>query len=288
MVRTHIGVMTMHRIALFLLLGTFGLGMGEKPLAKIVYTQIPVAASGQAEAVLATPLGELPPGSRLVVLDPAVDAEPVPLVTGFASAGFADVSFDGKRVLFVGKKTPGAPYHVWEVGIDGGGLRRVTPESDVNVAGRRPVYLSTTFTLDAEAPVFLLSFARNEDGGTLYTCRLDGSRQERITFSPYGATHPCLLSDGRLVICEGFPVMDPGASPQGLRSTALLTINTDGTELFAFAALHEPPAIRHSPCETPDGRIVYIEASFDNSDCGGAIVSVLANTQLALATGDRQ
>jgi hypothetical protein len=90
---------------------------------------------------------------------------------------------------------------------------------------------------------------------------MDGTRVRRITFDPYGATDPCQLSDGRLLFCGG-----PGS--------ALLTINTDGTDVFLFTAAGDPPGSRGMPCETADGWIVFVEAQGGHLDRGGALAAV--------------
>ena len=58
-------------------------------------------------------------------------------------------------------------------------------------------------TIDAKEPVYQIAYCSDAGGalgGALHTCRMDGTRVRRITFDPYGASDPCLLSDGRLLL----------------------------------------------------------------------------------------
>jgi len=216
-------------------------------------------------------------GSRIVAFDPADrdgGVSPVNLTAGFAAAGRPDLSFDAKRILFVARRQPADLLGVWEMNVDGSDPRQVTScPGDCDEA----VYLSTIYTLDADAPVYQIVFRSDVPGSkikALYTCRLDGSRTRRITFTPHDAFDPCILSDGRLLFSLGSL---PKASPDGAvtdGTTSLFTVHTDGTDVFPFAAVHEDPAFRGMPCEMPDGEVVYVESRNGSGDRGGSLVAV--------------
>ena len=76
-------------------------------------------------------------GGRLVVVNP--DGTKRTLVESFHSVCDPDVSFDGKRLLLAGKKTAQDNWNIYEIGVDGSGLRQITqgtgglPESVVSV-----------------------------------------------------------------------------------------------------------------------------------------------------------
>lgn len=245
--------------------------------APVIFTQIPVdgvptasVGSGDAGAKVG-----LPNGSRVVRFDPTrPDVDVVNMTPGFLSAGRPDISFDGKRVLFVGRKESSDPFQIWEMNTDGGGHRRIAVgPGDVSKA----IYLSTIYTLDAEKPVYQIAFCSHADDGAvkaLYTCRMDGTRVRRITFDPYGASGPFQLSDGRLLFSRHLP---RSTAPQDSGATAvtdLLTVHTDGTELFVFAAAHQSPALRSMPTETPNEWVVYVESKAGTMDRGGSLVAV--------------
>jgi hypothetical protein len=223
--------------------------------------------------------GDLPDGSRIVLLDPSTpDAGPTELTSGFSAAGRPVLSFDGRRMLFVARRAPTDSLDVWELALDGGAPRRV---AECPTSCTQATYASTIYTLDAEEPVDQIAFCVATDAGdhstdgsaALHTSRMDGSRVRQITFNPHGACDPLVLSDGRLLYASALP---PGAG----EGTALFTVNTDGTDVFVFADAHGPPAIRGMPCETDDGWVVYVESTADGPLGGGALVAVARTRSL--------
>jgi hypothetical protein len=224
------------------------------PEGRVVFTQVPVESGGLAAGAA------LPAGSRIVTFDIDHPGPVTVLTEGFDAAGRPDVSFDGERVLFVGRHSTDEPLNVWEMSTDGSHRRRITSQP---VDCLRAIYLSTIYTINDDAPADQIAFCRRDATGAdaIYTCRMDGTQVARITFDPYGATSPCQLSDGRLLYTGG-------------SSSVLMTVNTDGTDVFLFGAADQPAAYRGMPCETHDGRVVYVESPPGGDDCGGALVSV--------------
>ncbi len=258
-----------------------GLGIGGRVAAlgagPIVFTQVPVddAAPTSVSSVGVDAEIGLPAGSRIVTFDPSrPDVGVVNMTPDFFSAGRPDLSFDGKRVLFVGRENPSSPFEIWEMSTDGKELRRVaTGPGDVS----RAIYLSTIYTLDAEKPVYQIGFCAHTGdmpGGAIYTCRMDGTRVRRLTFNPYGASSPFQVSDGRLLFSRHLP----GSAALGASSPAgaadWLTVHTDGTDLSVFAAAHETPAMRSMATETPDGWVVFVESKAGAADRGGSLIAV--------------
>ena len=108
------------------------LAIGAQWPGRLIFGQIPVkAGNNQAELrPLEDGIRDLPIGSRVVAFDPTKVGESVTLLTsGFSAAGRPDLSFDGRRVLFVGKRAPTDPLNVWEMDVDGRNLRRITRQS---------------------------------------------------------------------------------------------------------------------------------------------------------------
>jgi hypothetical protein len=181
-------------------------------------------------------------------------------------------------MLFVARRDPSDPLGVWELTLDDGGPRRI---ADRPTNCTQATYASTLYTLDAAEPVEQIAFCATSDAddlsatgcAALYTSRMDGSRVRQITFNPYGAGDPLLLSDGRLLYASARP-------PEAGGGTALFTVNTDGTDVFVFADAHESPAIRGMPCETDDGRVVYVESTANGRLNGGALVAVARTRSL--------
>jgi hypothetical protein len=232
-------------------IGAAGPAVGVPPL---VVTQVPLEADG-----------DLPPGTRIVSYDPArPEREPVNLTPGFAAAGAPNVSFDGLHVLFVGQRVAGDALDVWEMDVDGGNPRRIT--DDVGDC-QEAVYLSAIYTIDDLEPTYQIAFCAG-DPPALFTCRMDGTRVSQITFNPLGATDPYPLRDGRLLF----------SAARSAGGSALFTVNTDGTDVFVFAAAHEPPAARGMACETRD-EVIYVETAGEESS-GGRLVAVSQTASL--------
>ncbi len=250
---------------------------------RLIFTQVPVRAaitSARTEADIGVGW-DLSVGSRIVAFDPNTSSNSVTALTSdFSAAGRPDPSFDGKRILFVGKYNANDPFQVWEMNVEGGDLRRIT---DGPGSVREAVYLSTLYTLNADAPSYRIAFsgyACGTPGGCLYTCRLDGTGIRQITFDPNGASDPYLLSDSRLLFSRWSGAEAAGSSQTGTGGTALLTVHIDGTGVFPFAAMHEPPAVRSMPCETLDGWVIYVESPVDSPDRGGSLVAVARSRSL--------
>jgi len=102
------------------------------------------------------------PGSRVVSLDFSKGGKTLNVLTPeFASACSPVVSFDGKRVVFVGKKGADDPWNVWEMSISGDEKRRIleTPWDCVT-----PTYLPSIYTLDNLNPRDQVVFAGAASG----------------------------------------------------------------------------------------------------------------------------
>ncbi len=204
------------------------------PESRLIVTEIPAGAEVDSEL--------LPLGSRIVVRAGADSVSRAVLTPDFSSAGRSDVSFDGKRILFVGRRKPGDPQAVWEMGIDGSSPRLVTTGPRHCISA---VYLSTIYTIDSAKPALQIAVCgrtRPGDPPDMYTCRLDGSRLRRITFAPGGAFDPLALGDGRLLFGDG--------------KSSLFTVNTDGTDVFIFAKSAGIPTMA---CETREREVVFVE-----------------------------
>ncbi len=234
-----------------------GLGVLAGPItpsvsvpARLVFTQIPRDSDGDSIV--------LPTGSRIVIYDPSHESGSLTVLTpAFASAGRSDMSFDGRRILFVGKKGADDPPSVWEIGVDGTGLRQVTTGPGHCIAA---VYLSTIYTMTSVKPEFQVAVCVRQEPGdapAVYTCRLDGTALRRITFAPNGAFDPAVLSDGRLLFSDG--------------ASSLFTVNTDGTDVFIFAESETVPAM---PFESGNREVVFVENRSASRGGGGRLIGV--------------
>ena len=243
----------------------------------LVLTQVPARGEtppARAEGLLRGEMGE---GGRIVLLPPG--GKPRVLTSGFASAADPEVSFDGKRILFSGRKTASDPWCLHEMLADGSEVRPVTcgPGS-----ARHGVHLPPMHTLTAtstEAWV-LVAFVGgrpgevNEAGAgearSLYSCRLDGSALRRLTFNLSSDTDPALLPDGRLVYASWqLPTLAHGP----LGRFELLALNVDGTDFVPYST-DEGLRVKQMPAVTTDGLLVFVEADAIEGDGAGRLASV--------------
>jgi hypothetical protein len=214
--------------------------------SSLVITQVPVGAD------LGSGPGALK-GSRLVLVSP--DGATRILTSGFAAAADPDVSFDGQRVLFAGKRSSTDPWDIFELHLETSAVRRIT--RDLGDC-RQPVYQSTLYTIDSAEPWFQITFVtdvdgeRNPDDGTpatsLYSCRLDGSEVRRLTYRPWSSSDPFLMPDGRILF----------ATRNGANRTDLFAANSDGTDVTLFSGPEGGP-VKRMPAVTDDGLVVFVE-----------------------------
>lgn len=255
-------------------LGTAGLVVAdETPRAPglpfpIVFAQIPVEA-----AMRATParFGE---EARLVVLEPGGAMRL--LTTGFQSACDPCVSFDGKRLLFAGKRAATEPWNIFEIAIDGSGLRQITREP---TDCRSPIYLAGLYEMTETEPRPQIALVRSEGSGiaeigggplrALCRCRPDGTRLERITYNLSSDLDSWVMWDGRLLYASTRPAI-PREEP--VARVPILSINIDGTDPAPFCAAAGLP-IKRMPCTTWR-QAVFVESVRPSWDGAGRLAAV--------------
>jgi hypothetical protein len=191
-------------------------------------------------------------------------------VESFHAAADPDISFDGRRLLFAGRRTSRDSWAVWEMDLHGENPRQV-----VEFTGNAysPRYLSTLYTLDSPEPWYTVLFVGSTRGGglDLYSAKLDGSGLTRLTFTLSAVADPYLMPDGRVVFSLwqwNRPPRPPGKGYQ-----ALFAINIDGTDYTTFAG-KQGRRFRRMPCLTNDGLVVFVESDHLHRDGSGTLGSV--------------
>jgi hypothetical protein len=246
-----------------------------------VVTQLPAGTEIEklgpvAGGMLRAPYGE---GGRLVVVAPGVP--PRVITRQFHSACDADVSFDGARILFAAKRAVSDPWNVFEMAVDGSGLRQVT--KDLGDC-RSPGYQSTLYRIipnDPKRPPWhQLTFVSDRAGGMneygpvpatdLYSCKADGSEVRRLTFNLSSDVDPVIMSDGRLL----FAAWQRSRLDHGpLGRVGLFGVNVDGADYALFAG-YEGKRVKHMPCVTAGGLVVFVETDRCPWDGAGQLSSV--------------
>jgi Tol biopolymer transport system component len=248
---------------------------GRPPAAPIVVAQVAVGGAAPAALAGGTLRSESGEGGRLVLVPP--NGKPRVLTTAFHSAADPEVSFDGKSILFAGKKVAADPWCVFEMKADGTSARQVTCGK---AGARQPVYQSTVYTITPTnvEPWVQVAFVgvnpgeRNEAGvasnTSLWSCKTDGTALRRLTYNLSNDMDPVVLPDGRLIYAGW--LRSPGAEPRD--RVALLGVNQDGTDYQTYAG-EQGLRVKQGPVPTAGGLVVFVEAERLGGD-GGRLASV--------------
>ncbi len=142
-----------------------------------------------------------------------------------------DVSYDGKKVLFCMKPQADKGYHLYEIGVDGRGLRQITSGGYSDI---EPVYLP-------DGNIIFLTSRANVTGGCApwapqhITARCDsnGKNIYLLSASSEPEYSPSILNDGR-VIYTRWEYNDRGLN----RIQSLWTMSPDGTASNTYWGNH--------------------------------------------------
>lgn len=231
----------------------------ESLASPIVFCELPAdraPESSLAGGLLPADYGE---GATLKLLQ--LDGSVTDLAPDFASACDPDVSFDGQRILFAGQQREGDSWNIFEMAVDGTGLRQITHE---DLDSRNPINLSTLYTITSSEPWYTLLFVRHDGvanetataaGTSLYSVRLDGSELRRITFHPGNDRTPFLMQDG-YVLFAGLRLSPDTASNTG--RVGLFGIQTDGID-YTYYGGAQGMRVQQMPTVTTEGLVVFVE-----------------------------
>ncbi|MDX1674432.1 MAG: hypothetical protein R3314_06545 [Longimicrobiales bacterium] len=211
----------------------------EPPPERLVFTEVATPDAG-------APSWRFPDRSRIVAVDPAdPTAEPVVLSPGFAAARAPDVHFDGRRIVFAGRRQADGPWQIWETSLDGGrptllveGCERCTD----------PVYR-------ADDGVVFVAPAGDGSRMAVYTVAPGDEEPTRITHHPLSDASLGLVSDGRVLIATG-----PASGP-----TRYYAVRHDGTGAELMYAAPDGATLPGRPHET-GRRLVFVERSAAGPD----------------------
>ncbi len=213
-------------------------------------------------------------GSQIVSLSPPTPQGKLTVLTeGFFAVEEPELSWDGKKILFAGKKTAKEGWEVWEMNVDGSGKRQVTHDmADVC----SPHYLPDGRIVFSSTRHVAMEPQRNRDeydrdhARLAHRCNADGSDVEQITFNVSSDSEFIVLRDGRLLFQSwqhhGMRFHTSGAS-------AFFTMNPDGTGFIDFWGNHRG-GFRWKQREMPDGRIVFIDSVFHHCYGGGQLALI--------------
>ncbi|HYW80423.1 MAG TPA: hypothetical protein VE890_12640, partial [Thermoguttaceae bacterium] len=219
-----------------------------------------------------------------------VTAADMPGGQGFI--GKISLSFDAKKVLFDFRETPQSGFRIWEVGIDGAGLRQVSfpPEDEEEKVARwrkgwhtddvHPCYLPDgriIFSSTRSEHTVLCGGSAALVAPSLHRMNADGTHVEQLTTSPVSEFCPVILDDGR-VLYHRWEYIDKGArvgktiwsmNPDGSRPQELYGVADDTTTVYMY------------PQPMPESnRLVCVgTCHFPQGGCLGAIMLIDINSK---------
>ena len=202
----------------------FASGLSQKLDADVIVTAAPAY-----EPLAALKGGErFPEGAQLLLIR---EGKAEALVPEFAESADASVSFDGRSVLFAGKKTAGDKWQIWELTLADHNLRKVVASEDDAI---RPFYLPGWRVVFAQkaAHGFELESARLVDSKALAEIEGPGARPVfPLTYMNANAIPADVLADGRILFESGFPLGE-GATPE------LFLVYSDGSGVESYRCDH--------------------------------------------------
>jgi hypothetical protein len=224
-----------------------------------------------------------PKGSRLVLMSSS--GKLTVLTPDLEAAAEASISFDGKRVLFSGKRFAQDNWDIWEMDVDGRNKHQITQEfKDCG----EPHYLAMSALNypDYDEKVRWITFTSTaagtyEEGGAslataLYARNLEpikgrGFVTWRITFNLSSDFSPTVLHDGRTL----FTSHQRGDRNQNsVGRFLLLASNWDGTGLNLFCGDEQGRRMKTMACEMPDRTLVFVDSDGNTPDGSGELARV--------------
>ena len=183
----------------------------------------------------------------------------------FVAAMQPDLSYDAKRIVFTARRHAKDEWNIYEMNVDGSGLRQITRNMGLNID---PYYLPNgriVFSSTMHSN-FRDEYDRDKPP-LLHTCKPDGSDVEQISFNLSSDTASMVLQDGRIL----FVSWQHHGEHEGVAGNfALCTILHDGTGLNLFAGnANILSKTKGYAQQLLDERIVFVEsAGHRHYNCG--------------------
>ncbi len=142
------------------------------------------------------------------------------------------VHYDADRILFSWRRGGTHTYHLWEMSLDGSGLRQLTdgPDDDIE-----PTYLSDGRIVFVSSRNHRFVNCWHTRVGSLYICNADGSGVRMLSPNLEHENTPWPLPDGRILYMR-WEYVDRSQ----LDYHHLWTMNPDGTQVMAFFGNQNP------------------------------------------------
>ena len=256
-----------HNFYIVLLL-FFGLSktINAQTIPDLIFVQIPdqQRSNYSSENISKIKSDRYVANARIVSL-PSISPNPINLTSDFYAACDPDVSFDGKSIIFAGKKTENDHWQIWKMNIDGSQKQQISRASSDCIT---PVHAGNRFYLNDPQPTPQVVYAGMADGWenvqdsesvfALYGMDLEGKSIHRISFNLHSDFSPEVLPNGRIVFISWQSHLSQN---QSVGKYTFMAINNDGTDLMPFYGNHETPLYRDMiNISYSDPRIYFIES----------------------------
>ena len=175
---------------------------------------------------------------------------PKQLTSSFYSARSPEISSDGARMIFAGRKSEGDTWQIWETDLSSLKTIQLTK---VKGDCTDPAYLPLgrfLYTCHTAAD-------STKSDESIYTSNIDGTDAKRITFIPHTFSSSHVFSDGRIITIGKQLYPETGGEKY-------LVMRPDGTKSELFYNGMEGSNLTGPGLETPDGRIIFIESDKSN------------------------
>lgn len=221
-----------------------------------------------------------PPEKQIVhaVIDPTTKA-----TLGEGVYRDPDLSFDAKKMLFAFKGEAHGDTSIYEIGLDGSGLRHLTKPSVVQVCATKPSGLIGEGHHDI-SPAYLpdgrIAFLSTRTAGlvmcfnnyiaTMHSMNADGSNVKHMSVNNVSEFDPTVLPDGR-VLYGRWEYVDKTA----LYMQSLWTVNPDGSQETALFKnnLAKPTAVLDAR-PVPNSELICASLTPHNGQSVGAIAMI--------------
>jgi len=175
--------------------------------------------------------------ASICVVDPAQPEKPPRVVFHDPAMVLFDMnlSYDAKTLLFSGRgKAPGG-WQIYEIGVDGTGLRQITSGPSSNIS---PVLLPNGEIMFVSTRAETRVMCQKQPSGLLYVCNRDGGNVRKVSGNTLSDHTPQLMNDGRVI----FTRWDYGIDKNVFCRQNLWTMNPGGTgfQLFGSNTKEDP------------------------------------------------
>ncbi len=224
--------------------------------------------------------GQFRPGGGLSVLDLKTGAirDIAHDLTRTGVVNRFDLSFDARKIVFDFKPSAQEGYRLYEVNVDGSGLRQLTapdPAAPRKTDDMQPCYLpdgGIAFTSTRTQYGVLCSGSDQLTVCTLWRMDADGRNLRPLSNSPLNEQSPTLLPDGRILYKRWEYVDKPAGNVKALwamRPDGSFSEEVYGNEIAFPETMIYGRAIPGAP-----GKIVFLGASHYETTAVGTVIKI--------------